>query len=91
MGVGPQNHGGEAKIVEKRCQEAAWRGLGGLRRLLGGVLGGSWAQGGSKIARRFQNRKVGFSHWGPSWGPKSIKNRSWDDPKGDHFLDRFWD
>ena len=38
----------EAKIVYNWSQEASWRGLGGAKRPLGGVLGGSWAQEGPK-------------------------------------------
>ena len=41
----------DPQIVKNRAQEASWRGLGGFWGPLGGVLGGSWAQEGSKIEK----------------------------------------
>ena len=41
----------DPKIVKNRPQEASLRGLGGSWGPLGGILGGSWAQEGSKIEK----------------------------------------
>ena len=73
----------ELKIVKNCSQEASWRGLGGSCGGLGGLLGPR----GHQDRKMLPNRKVGFPDWGPSWRPKSTKNRSWGDPKGDHFFD----
>ena len=61
------------------CQEASWRGLGGL-------LGPR----GPQERKNDQKVKIGYAPWGPSWSPKSIKNRSRCDPKGGHFFIDFW-
>ena len=63
---------------------------GGVLGVPRGLLEGSWGALGPKRApraKKYQKVKIGYASWGPSWSPKSIKNRSRCDPKGDHFFD----
>ena len=65
----------------------------GARGRLGGVLEPSWPILGPRDPQEpkmLQNVKIGYALLGAIWGPKSIKNRSWGDPKGDHFFWSFW-
>ena len=71
------------KTLYDRSQDASWRGL---RR--------SWVQDGpTRVQERKCNKNLNIFTplLGAKLEPKSIKNRSWGDPKGDRFFDRFLD
>ena len=60
----------DPKIVKNRAQEASWRGLGGSWGPLGGILGGSWAQEGSKIEKISKIERL-VSPMGGQFGPQN--------------------
>ena len=77
----------EPKIVKISSKRALGRVLGDL----GELLGSSWLQDSFKSPKSRPTDPPRTPLDPPSWSPKSIKNRSWGDPKVDHFFDRFWD
>ena len=83
--IGPKRPLGGVLGVPRGVLEGSWGSQEGSWRGLGSIL----SPRGPQERKMLQNSKVGFPSWEPSWGSKSTKNRSWGDPKGDHFLDRF--